>query len=129
MAYWSFCEAILSGEPIRLFNGGRMKRDFTFIDDIVEAMIRMTEGPAVGGHEIFNIGNSNPVELSRFVAAIEAACGRKAIVETAPMQPGDVGHTFADVSKLEARYGYRPSVSIEDGIKRFVDWYRPWRET
>ena len=129
MAYWSFCEAILSGEPIRLFNGGQMKRDFTFIDDIVEAMIRMTEGPVLGGHEIFNIGHSSPVELSRFVAAIEVACGRKAIVETAPMQPGDVGHTFADVSKLEARYGYRPSVSIEDGIKRFADWYRPWRKT
>ena len=124
MAYWSFTEAVLRERPIQLFNGGQLRRDFTYIDDIVEAIVRMAEVDPEAGHQIYNIGNSSPVTLDRFVRAIETSCGRKAIREYAPMQPGDVGETYADVSKLEARYGYRPQVAIEDGIDRFVTWFR-----
>jgi len=124
MAYWLFTDAILNGRPIRMFNNGEMRRDFTDVRDIVAGMLAMIDKPAPAGHHIYNIGHSEPVTLARFVAAIEAAVGKAAIREMAPMQPGDVGDTFADVSRLEADYGYRPSIAIEDGVKTFVDWYR-----
>lgn len=124
MAYWLFTDAILNGRPIRMFNKGEMRRDFTDVRDIVAGMLAMIDRAAPAGHQIYNIGHSEPVTLARFVAAIEAATGREAVREMAPMQPGDVGDTFADVSRLEADYGYRPAVAIEDGVKTFVDWYR-----
>ncbi|MDZ4760903.1 MAG: NAD-dependent epimerase/dehydratase family protein [Alphaproteobacteria bacterium] len=127
MAYWSFTEAILKGEPIRLFNNGLMRRDFTDIRDIVEGIVRMAEAAPRLGHEIYNIGHSEPVTLARFVAAIERATGVRAIVEKAPMQAGDVGDTFADVSKLETSFGYRPTIAIEEGIERFVAWFREYK--
>jgi UDP-glucuronate 4-epimerase len=124
MAYWLFTDAILNGRPIRMFNSGEMRRDFTDVRDIVAGMLAMIDNPAPAGHHLYNIGHSEPVTLARFVAAIESAIGRPAVREMAPMQPGDVGDTFADVSRLEADYGYRPAISIEDGVKSFVDWYR-----
>jgi UDP-glucuronate 4-epimerase len=128
MAYWTFAQAIFWGAPVTLYNEGRMRRDFTDVRDVVGGLIRICEGPAAPGHEIYNIGCSEPVELTRFVAALEAAIGRPAAIEHAPMQPGDVGDTYADVSKLEAAYGYRPRISIEEGMAHFVGWYRHWRD-
>ena len=123
MAYWLFTDAILRDKPIRLFNNGVMRRDFTDIRDILAGILSIADGERPG-HEIYNIGHSEPVTLARFLAAIEVAVGRKAIVEMAPMQPGDVGDTYADVSKLADHFGYHPTIAIEDGIKTFVDWYR-----
>ncbi len=127
MAYWSFTDAMLRRQPIRLFNNGQMRRDFTDIRDIVEGVARMTLAEARPGHEIYNIGHSEPVTLARFVAALEHATGVQAIVEMAPMQPGDVGDTYADVSKLETAYGYRPRIAIEEGVANFVDWFRGYK--
>jgi UDP-glucuronate 4-epimerase len=126
MAYWMFTDAILRDKPIQLFNNGVMRRDFTDIRDIVAGILRIADGDRPG-HEIYNIGHSEPVTLARFLAAIEDAVGRKAMVEMAPMQPGDVGDTYADVSKLADHFGYHPAIAIEDGIKTFVDWYRSYR--
>ncbi len=127
MAYWLFTEALLSGKPIRLFNEGRMRRDFTDVRDVVGGIARMVEASPDPGHGVYNIGHSEPVELRRFLAALESATGRKAITELAPMQPGDVGDTYADVSKLTARYGFKPSIGIEEGLAEFVRWYRAYR--
>lgn len=127
MAYWSFTEAILKGEPIKLFNEGRMRRDFTDVRDVVAGITRIIDAPPKRGHAIYNIGHSEPVELSRFVAAIEAATGRKAQTELAPMQPGDVGDTYADVSKLERDFGVKPNIAVEQGLGDFVRWFRAYR--
>jgi UDP-glucuronate 4-epimerase len=126
MAYWSFTEAILRGEAIKLFNNGRMRRDFTDVRDVVAAITRIVEASPPPGNAIYNIGHSEPVELMRFLAALETATGRKAHTELAPMQPGDVGDTFADISKLERDYGVRPNIAIEDGLGEFVKWFRPY---
>jgi len=126
MAYWSFTEAILRGEPIKLFNNGKMRRDFTDVRDVVAGITRIVDANPPRGNAIYNIGHSHPVELTRFLAALEAATGRKAHTELAPMQPGDVGDTFADVSKLERDYGVRPCIAIEDGLEEFVRWYRSY---
>ena len=140
MAPWLFTQAIIEGRPIRLFNQGRMRRDFTYIDDVVEAVVRLIERPPAGNPSwsgeapdaatsqapwrLYNIGNNRPIELSDFVAALEAAIGRPAIRELAPMQPGDVVETFADVSDLQAVVDFRPDTPIEEGLRRFVAWYR-----
>jgi UDP-glucuronate 4-epimerase len=126
MAYWMFTDAILRDKPIQLFNNGVMRRDFTDIRDILTGILRIADGDRPG-HEIYNIGHSEPVTLARFLGAIEAAVGRKAIVEMAPMQPGDVVDTYADVSKLADHFGYHPAIAVEDGIKTFVDWFRSYR--
>jgi len=125
MAYWSFTDAILRGQPIRLFNEGRMERDFTFIDDVIETAMRIVDDkPTAGSHRVYNIGGSDPRPLAEFITALEAACGCKAITELAPMQAGDVTRTAADVTRIKADYGYAPSTRIEDGLSRFVSWYR-----
>jgi UDP-glucuronate 4-epimerase len=140
MAMWLFTEAILKGEPITLFNEGRMRRDFTYVDDVVEAMLRLVDRPAApdtawnpfrpdpstsrAPHRIYNIGNHSPVELMHLVETIEHATGRKAIKRFAPMQTGDVEATYADVAALAAAVDFSPSTSIEDGVRRFVEWYR-----
>lgn len=142
MALFLFTKAILAGEPVRLFNNGHHTRDFTFVDDIVEGVIRASDQIAEPDPEwvsadpdpatsdapfrIFNIGNSAPVELRAYVAAIEAATGRKAVTETLPLQPGDVPDTFADVTALERAVGYRPKTSVSDGVRAFVEWYREY---
>jgi UDP-glucuronate 4-epimerase len=140
MAPMLFAKAILAGEPIRVFNQGRMRRDFTYIDDIAAGVIACADKPATGNpafdasapdpatswapHRLFNIGNSEPVELLRFIELLEQALGRPAIRDLQPMQPGDVEATAADTALLEAWVGFRPATPIELGVERFARWYR-----
>lgn len=142
MALFLFTEAILKGSPIDVYNFGRMQRDFTYVDDIVESIVRLTplapEGnpdwnplrPDPSGsyapYRLFNIGNHQPVELLRFIEVLEEKLGKKAIKNFLPLQPGDVEATYADTADLEAAVGFRPSTSIEEGIGKFVDWYRSY---
>ena len=140
MAPMLFARAILAGEPIKVFNHGRMQRDFTYIDDIVEGVLRCCDKPATADplfdplqpdpataaapHRVFNIGNSQPTPLLRFIEVMEQALGREAIKNFQPMQPGDVVATAADTQALENWVGFRPSTSIELGVERFAQWYR-----
>lgn len=125
MAYFSFTQKILAGEPIEVFGEGRMARDFTYIDDIVDGILgALDHPPPEGGHRIFNIGDSRPVGLMRMIEVLEGALGVEARKVFRPMQPGDVTATYADVSRLSALCGYDPKVTIEEGLPRFVDWYR-----
>jgi UDP-glucuronate 4-epimerase len=142
MAPMLFARAILAGEPIKVFNQGRMQRDFTYIDDIAEGVIRCLDKPATADphfdplhpnpataavpHRLFNIGNSQPIELLRFIDVLEQALGREAIRDLQPMQPGDVPATAADTSALEAWVGFRPTTPIESGVERFAAWYREY---
>jgi UDP-glucuronate 4-epimerase len=139
MALFLFTKAILEGEPIHIFNNGEMKRDFTFIDDIVEGVVRVTDlipqpdpkwtgespdpGSSPGPYRVYNIGNNNAVQLLDFIEAIEKALGKKAKKEFMPMQPGDVPATFADVEDLTQAVGFRPDTPVAEGIGRFVEWY------
>jgi UDP-glucuronate 4-epimerase len=139
MAPMLFARAILAGEPIKVFNQGRMQRDFTYIDDIAEGVIRCLDKPASADpdfdplhpnpataavpHRLFNIGNSQPIELLRFIEVLEQSLGREAIRDLQPMQPGDVPATAADTSALEAWVGFRPTTPIETGVERFAQWY------
>lgn len=125
MAYFSFTQKIMKGEPIEVYGEGRMARDFTYIDDIVDGIIgALDHSPATGEHRILNIGDSRPVGLMNMIEALESALGRKAEKVMRPMQPGDVTATFADVSRLNALCGYHPKVMLEDGLQRFANWYR-----
>jgi UDP-glucuronate 4-epimerase len=129
MAYYSFTEAILQGRPIDVFNHGDMKRDFTYIDDIVEGVVRVLDrlpDPKAGEalHHIFNIGHHSPVQLMDFIATLEKHLGRKAQTRMLPMQPGDVPATYADVDALAKWVGFRPSTSLDEGLGRFAAWYR-----
>jgi UDP-glucuronate 4-epimerase len=136
MAYYTFTQAILDGRPIDVFNHGRMQRDFTYIDDVVEALVRLVDvppanevrdsNPTGAPHIIYNIGNHTPIELERFIATLEAALGRQAHKRYLPMQPGDVPTTYADVDRLARVTGFAPRTSIEDGLARFVAWYRTY---
>lgn len=140
MALFKFCRAILEGTPIDVYNDGKMLRDFTYIDDVVEGVVRILEHPpapsAVPGigagkgclppYQICNIGNNHPVELATLVRLLEEKIGKKAAIRYLPMQPGDVPTTYADINKLEQLVGYRPLISIEEGVSRFVDWYRDY---
>jgi len=142
MAPMLFARAILAGEPIRVFNGGAMRRDFTYIDDIVEGVVRCLDKPAtadaafdplapnpataVVAHRLFNIGNAQPVELLRFIEVLERALGREAIKQFEPMQPGDVVATAADTAALEAWVGFRPSTPLEEGLERFAAWVQTY---
>ncbi|MFZ5941991.1 MAG: NAD-dependent epimerase [Bacteroidota bacterium] len=142
MALFIFTRAILSGEAISLFNYGRMERDFTYVDDIVNGICRMVEKPSApdpawdpvtpdpssssAPYRIYNIGNSTPVSLMDFVKAIENETGRKAILNMEPMQPGDVEKTWADVSTLASDFDYRPSTPLEQGVAKFIAWYRDY---
>ncbi len=127
MAYWLFTEAILKGEPIRVFNNGEMMRDFTYVDDVVTGVVAANDRPAsVGGslHRIYNIGNGRPVPLMRMINTLEGVLGMRAEIEMLPIQPGEMTITYADISRAEADLAYRPRTSLEEGLKRFVDWYR-----
>ena len=142
MALFLFTRAILAGEPIDLFNHGEMLRDFTYVDDIVEGVVRVLDrvatpdptwsgdapdaGTSSAPYRIYNIGNSDPVPLKRMVSALEASLGRRAEVRLLPMQPGDVPRTYADVSDLERDVGFKPATTIEDGVARFVAWYQEY---
>ena len=127
MAYWLFAEKILDGEPIRVFNHGKLQRDFTYIDDIVKGVVAIASGEpkldAERPHRVYNIGNNRPVELLRFIALLEETLGRSAVKVMEPMQPGDVLETCADIAAIEADYGFHPETSLEDGLPRFVDWF------
>ncbi|MEZ0327133.1 MAG: NAD-dependent epimerase [Fimbriimonas sp.] len=129
MAPFLFTRAILEGKPIKVFNHGQMKRDFTYVDDIATGVIAtLDKVPQREGqtppYAVYNIGNSEPVELMRFIEIMEQAWGRTAVKEMLPMQPGDVPATYADTSALEAATGFKPSTSLEEGIGKFVAWYR-----
>ncbi len=142
MAYFLFTRAILEGEPIDVYNHGKMRRDFTYIDDIVEGVVRVLDQPAAPNPNwdgkrpdpgtskapwrIYNIGNNNPVELMDFIRAIEEALGVKAEMKMMPMQPGDMLETFANIDSLAEQADFRPTTSIKEGIHAFVDWYRKY---
>lgn len=121
MAYFSFTEAIHHGRPIDLYNQGKMMRDFTYIDDIVDGIVGALE--IESGCHLFNLGGNSPIELERFVELIEKAIGKKAFKRYLPMQAGDVVSTYADIDASERMLGFSPKVSVEEGIPRFVDWY------
>lgn len=129
MAPWLFTEAILQDKPIKVFNHGKMMRDFTYIDDIVEGVVRIQNMIPTGAipYSLFNIGNNEPIQLSRFIAAIENATGKSAKKIMLDMQAGDVERTYADTALLEAAVGYKPQTEIEYGIQQFVDWYKEYR--
>lgn len=129
MAPWLFTEAILNNQPIKVFNQGKMLRDFTYIDDIVEGVMRIQDVIPAGDipYNLFNIGNNEPIELARFIQAIETACGKTAEKIMLPMQPGDVERTYADTNRLETAVGYKPQTPIEQGIQKFVNWYKEYR--
>ena len=124
MALFRFTQAMLEGKPIDVYNRGRLTRDFTYIDDIAEGVVRVLDLPS--GYRVFNIGNHEPVKLLAYIEAIEDALGIKAQKNLLPMQQGDVFDTFADVSALEAWTGFRPRTGVKEGVKRFVEWYREY---
>lgn len=127
MAYWIFTKAIIEGRPIRVFNRGEMWRDFTYIDDVVEAVVAVLDRPPsaeAAPHRLYNIGNSKPVHLGRFIDTLEGLLDMKATRQYEPLQPGEVEQTYADTAALERDFGFRPRLSIEEGLRRFVGWYR-----
>jgi len=137
MAMWIFIKALYAGQPLPLFNGGEMRRDFTYIDDIVSGVIACLDGPPAkddtvkaggssGPHAIYNIGNHRSEDLMRVVELLEQATGRKALIDPQPMQLGDVKDTFADISAIERDHGFQPTITIDEGVPRFVDWYREY---
>lgn len=143
MAYYKFADAIIAGRPIRIYNNGRMRRDFTYVDDVVEAIVRLiplaperplkeTSGGSLlseARSRVINIGNNQPVELLRFIELLEASMRKRAIREYLPMQPGDVAETYACIDDLMGLTGYRPIVGIEEGIERFSWWYQNYHCT
>jgi len=129
MAYWLFTEAMLAGRPIRVFNGGEMWRDFTYVDDVVDAVVAVLDRPPVAGEDaparVYNVGNNRPVRLGDFIDTLEKVLG----VAAEPMQPGDVERTYADLSAIQRDFGFTPKTSIEEGLRRFADWYRfEWKK-
>jgi UDP-glucuronate 4-epimerase len=144
MALFLFTRAILENKPIDVYNHGKMKRDFTYIDDIVEGVARLTDkvpepnlawngddpdsATSYAPYRLYNIGNNNPVELTKFIGVLEDCLGKKAKKNLLPMQPGDVPETFADVNDLAEDVGFKPATPIEEGIKKFVEWYKGYYE-
>lgn len=142
MALFKFTKAILAGEPIQVFNYGKHRRDFTYIDDIIEGVVRILDRPAPGNSEwnsdqpdpgtskapwrVYNIGNNSPVELMDYIGALESALGKKAEMELLPLQAGDVPDTYANVEDLVEQFHYKPATTVEEGIARFVAWYRDY---
>jgi UDP-glucuronate 4-epimerase len=138
MAPWLFADAILAGRPITLFNNGIMQRDFTYIDDIVAGVLAALDRPpaddgaakpggSISPHALYNLGNNRPAQLLDFVALLETACGRPAVRQYAPMQPGDVPATYADITDAARDLGFAPQTSLADGLPRFVSWLRDWQ--
>jgi UDP-glucuronate 4-epimerase len=137
MAMWIFTRALFAGEPLPLYNGGEMRRDFTYIDDIVHGVVSCLDasptddgsvkaGGSHAPHALYNIGNSRSEDLMRVVQLLEEATGKKALLDPQPMQPGDVKDTFADISAIERDVGFAPTTSIDEGVPRFVSWYREY---
>jgi UDP-glucuronate 4-epimerase len=133
MAYFSFTQKMLKGEPIPVFAEGKLRRDFTYIDDIVEGVVRVLAKPAEKAegkarHTVFNIGNHQPVLVIDFISTLEKVLGVKANVNFLPMQPGDVPATYADTARLKELVGFAPATSLEDGLTRFGSWYKSWKQ-
>ena len=142
MALFKFTRGILAGEALPVFNRGKMIRDFTYIDDIVEGVVRVVDRPAESDPNwngerpdgarssapwrIYNIGNHQPVELMRYIEVLEGCLGKKAIIDLQPLQPGDVPSTYADTAELQAATGFKPTTTVENGVRRFVEWYREY---
>ncbi|MBK5446735.1 MULTISPECIES: NAD-dependent epimerase [unclassified Peribacillus] len=142
MAYYSFTRNIIEENTIRVFNNGDMRRDFTYIDDIVEGIIRLLDNPPIynetwdranpdpsssyAPYKIYNIGNNNPIKLMDFINTLEKLIGKKARIEFLPMQPGDVKETYADISDLHADVGFYPATTVEEGLTQFVNWYNKY---
>lgn len=127
MALYIFTRALLAEKPVALYNFGQMKRDFTYVDDVVESIVRLKDkAPVAPEMNIFNVGSSNPVELRQFLAFIEEGLGKQAQIEHLPLQPGDVVETLAQVSELEDYIGYRPNTSLQTGITRSLKWYNEY---
>jgi UDP-glucuronate 4-epimerase len=137
MAMWIFTKALFAGEPLPLYNGGEMRRDFTYIDDIVRGVLACLDSPpaddgslkaggSIAPHALYNIGNNRSEDLMRVVQLLEQATGRKALLDPQPMQPGDVRETYADISAIERDHGFAPETSIDEGVPRFVKWYREY---
>jgi UDP-glucuronate 4-epimerase len=137
MAMWLFTKAIFAGEPIHVFGEGNMRRDFTYVDDIVTGVVATLDNPppddgeakaggSRGPHRLYNIGNHRSEELTRMIGLIEQACGRPAEKILMPMQPGDVRDTYADISAIQSDLGFAPTISIDEGVPRFVEWYRDY---
>jgi UDP-glucuronate 4-epimerase len=142
MALFLFIEAISKGKPIQVFNHGKMKRDFTYVGDIVEGIVRVADRPPVGNpdwhgdnpdpgssyapYKVYNIGNSSPVDLMDYIGALEKALGKTAEKEMMPLQPGDVPATYADVTDLMRDTGYKPDTPVEQGVANFVSWYKEY---
>ena len=128
MAYWMFTEALFTGKPIRVFNHGDMKRDFTYIDDIVAGLLAALDHPPEGTppHRIFNIGHNRPEPLLHMISLLEQLTGRTANKQLEPMQPGDIKETYADIDALQRAVGFKPTTSLEEGLTKFVDWYRAY---
>jgi UDP-glucuronate 4-epimerase len=123
MAYWSFLEAILHGEPIKVFNYGKNRRDFTYIDDVVTGVIQSLFTNALDPYEIINLGNHQPVNVLNFIETLENLAEKSAIKQMGPAQPGDVEATYADIERARRKLGFEPKTSIQDGLSRFVAWY------
>jgi UDP-glucuronate 4-epimerase len=144
MAMWLFAAAISDGKPVRLFNGGKLRRDFTYVDDVTEAVVRLVDRPPQGDPSwspeapdpatssapwhVYNIGNSRPVEVLEVVQLLEQEVGKPAVREFLPMQAGDVPETYADCADLERAVGFRPRTPIEDGVRLFVEWFREFHK-
>ena len=139
MAMWVFTKALYAGEPLPLFNRGEMRRDFTYIDDIVRGVIACLDGPpaddgaekaggSVSPHAVYNIGNHRSEDLMRVVELLEQATGKTAVLSRQPMQPGDVKETFADISAIERDHGFQPTTTIDEGVPLFVRWYRDYHQ-
>ena len=139
MAMWIFTKALFAGEPLPVYNGGEMRRDFTYIDDVVRGVVACLDMPpeddgllkpggSTAPHSIYNIGNSRSEDLMRVVKLLENATGREALLDPKPMQPGDVKETFADISAIEHDHNFVPTISIDEGVPRFVDWYRDYHK-
>lgn len=128
MAYWLFTDSILKGRPIPVFGGGKLRRDFTYIDDIVDALVRIVETPFISGegapHRLYNLGNNHPETVSDLIDIIEKATGKKALIDMTDGPPGDVNETFADITRANRDFGFEPRVPLSEGIARFVDWFR-----
>lgn len=129
MAVWLFTEAMFDGKPIRLFENGTLLRDFTYVDDVVAGVLAVLDGPPSGErpHRVYNIGNNKPEPVNRLVEIIEQAVGCKARIISEPMQPGDVPATYADIEAIRRDHGFEPMTPLEQGVPRFVEWYRGWR--
>ena len=140
MAYFSFTDAIINDKPIKVFNHGKMERDFTYIDDIVEAIYKLLplapkanpewdetkdkQSESFTPYKVYNIGNNQPVQLEKFISVLEDKIGKKAVKNYMEMQPGDVVKTYADTSDLEKAINFKPSTSIEEGLEKFANWYK-----